>query len=303
MSTLNKAFIKAFAKDRTKASRPRAELPSVDEPIPEAPTPSVSLTLHDIYAEGDRFRIDGPPAVDQPAVPEAHLAFAPVHFVETYDPSDPHAVALDAVIVEDRTVDALEAHDLASMAVPTTVDDLVEPEALPLPGSVEAADPEIDAEIGASEIVEEHEAAPQPEIETTWGYDVGDDRPDIGQGASVEIADEGAGEETHVAVITPEMQGIEGELDDPLRALYGVEFGLPASTDLGELKPGSFPVSIPQWPAATPATQDEPLPSPVPDVADPTTSDNSVDPTCDDAVDGNAPPPDDARRCGTNWPR
>jgi Mrp family chromosome partitioning ATPase len=215
---------------------------------------SFGLELHDSFAGGDHIRIDHPLAVEMESVPEAHLAFNLVQHVESYDPHDFETTSTELVIVEDRSIDLDDQPEISRAEDAPLTDqgaDTIE---------IDSAEAEIDADAGEQQASD----PPEPEIETTWGFDVGDDRPDIGTGASVTMVDEEAGDQTHVAVITPE--SVPAASEQSIRALFGVEFGLPASTDLQELKPGMFPVGVPggldgdtagETPAPTVETQDK----------------------------------------------
>lgn len=279
MNTLNKAFIKAFARDRTKAARPKTDVPAAKAATGDVSDPSGSLVMHDLYEEGDRIRFDGAPAAETPVVPESHLAFGIVQHVETFDPENLEAMAAEAVVVEDRTIGVVgfEADETLAEEVLATDDEIH-------PG--ESKDLAV-VEIESDPVVEDTPAEPEPEIETSWGYDVGNDRPDIGQGATVEFVDEDAKEVTHVSMIAPDPLAAEVDSDERLCALYGVEFGLPSSTDLSELKPGTFPVPVPGVPSVAPPAHDVSTPAEEAGEASPLDG-SSEDHSTDDHV-----PPDD----------
>ncbi len=206
MNTLNKAFIKAFARDRTKAARPKTDVPAAKAATGDVSDPSGSLVMHDLYEEGDRIRFDGAPAAETPVVPESHLAFGIVQHVETFDPENLEAMAAEAVVVEDRTIGVVgfEADETLAEEVLATDDEIH-------PG--ESKDLAV-VEIESDPVVEDTPAEPEPEIETSWGYDVGNDRPDIGQGATVEFVDEDAKEVTHVSMIAPDPLAAEVDSDE-----------------------------------------------------------------------------------------
>jgi Mrp family chromosome partitioning ATPase len=279
MNTLNKAFIKAFARDRTKAARPKTDVPAAEAATGDVSDPSVTLIMHDLYEEGDRIRIDSRPAPETPVVPESHLVFGIVQHVESYDPLDHEAMAAEAVIVEDRTIGVVDDETEAPLTEDTRSADegILQGEAKEL----------VDVEIESDPVVEDSHEEREPEIETSWGYDVGNDRPDIGQGATIEFVDEEANDTTHMSVIVPE--AVDRASDESIRALYGVEFGLPASTDLQDLKPGTFPVPVPGTPAVIPPAHEVSTPMEESEAAEASPSDSSSE---DIATDEDLPPAD-----------
>ena len=102
MNALDKAFIKAFAKDRsvTADERVSAATGAKTQP-PVSGVDSMELVLHELYAQGSRFR------VDRPTCPEsvflaAHMIVPVVEHVESYEPADISTSTLPQVVVEDR---------------------------------------------------------------------------------------------------------------------------------------------------------------------------------------------------------
>ncbi len=179
MNTLNKAFIKAFSRDRTRAARLRSDDPADATPLSDQTDGAFDPQLHGYFAGGDHIRIDQPVAVEMESVPEAHLAFSLVQHVETYDPHDFDSAPTELVIVEDRSIDLDDQPEISGAEDAPLTDhgaDTTE---------VDTTEAEIDADVDEQQAPD----PPEPEIETTWGFDVGDVRPDVGQGASVTTVD------------------------------------------------------------------------------------------------------------------
>ena len=107
MNTLDKAFIKAFAKDGSPATvRPTST--TVERPQPPAPhVESKALQLDDDAAHGMRLRLDRP-TYAMPVLQATHLNIPVVEHVESYDLADIPVATLPQVVVEDR-LQALDA--------------------------------------------------------------------------------------------------------------------------------------------------------------------------------------------------
>ena len=103
MNALDQAFIKAFAaKDRpVTADEPVSASAGAKPQPPVSGVDSMELVLHELYAQGSRFR------VDRPTCPEsvflaAHMIVPVVEHVESYEPADIPRSTLPQVVVEDR---------------------------------------------------------------------------------------------------------------------------------------------------------------------------------------------------------
>ena len=103
MNALDQAFIKAFAaKDRPVTADERVSASAGAKPQPPVSgVDSMELVLHELYAQGSRFR------VDRPTCPEsvflaAHMIVPVVEHVESYEPADIPRSTLPQVVVEDR---------------------------------------------------------------------------------------------------------------------------------------------------------------------------------------------------------
>lgn len=105
MNALDKAFIKAFAKDRTLAASAQpeggqaTELRTLRQPPAEG-VDSVSLVLHDLYQQGKRLRIDQPDS--EVTVQDAHMILPLVEQVQSYDPAEMSAMTQPTILYEDR---------------------------------------------------------------------------------------------------------------------------------------------------------------------------------------------------------
>ncbi len=120
MNALDQAFIKAFAaKDRpVTADEPVSASAGAKPQPPVSGVDSMELVLHELYAQGSRFR------VDRPTCPEsvflaAHMIVPVVEHVESYEPADIPRSTLPQVVVEDRMPPLSEI--LQSEETPTAV--------------------------------------------------------------------------------------------------------------------------------------------------------------------------------------
>jgi Mrp family chromosome partitioning ATPase len=102
MNAMDKAFIKAFAKNRAPSATTavRKTETRVQPQPPREGVESVSLVLHDLYQQGKRLRVDRP-ETGQPAL-ASHMILPIVEQVQSYSPEEvPHATQ-PAMLVEDR---------------------------------------------------------------------------------------------------------------------------------------------------------------------------------------------------------
>ena len=130
MNALDRAFIKAFAKDRTpsaaadrKGAVSRAQVrPPTDE------VESEPLVVPDRYQQGQRLRIDRPEAGI--VALDAHMILPFVEQVDSYDPQQVAAATQPAIVVEDRLasleefIQAIPAMQAAVVASPAEVHEI-----------------------------------------------------------------------------------------------------------------------------------------------------------------------------------
>ncbi len=100
MNALDKAFIKAFAKNRTPASTDSVVARPHMETLPDpALEESARLVLHDVRERGKRLRVDQP-AADTLLV--AHMIMPLVEHVQSYEPEQVESQTQPAVLYEER---------------------------------------------------------------------------------------------------------------------------------------------------------------------------------------------------------
>jgi Mrp family chromosome partitioning ATPase len=101
MNTLDKAFIKAFAKDGSPTTvRPASTAVERPQP-PVAHVESRALQLDEDSAHGMRLRLDRP-TYDMPVLQATHMNLPVVEHVESYELADIAVATLPQVVVEDR---------------------------------------------------------------------------------------------------------------------------------------------------------------------------------------------------------
>ncbi len=104
MNALDKAFIKAFAKNRVPSTvEPQRAKPHIDLPSTQPEVETAQVVLHDTRDDGKRLRVDRPEA--DAVVLDAHMILPLVEQVQSYDPEHVEDQTLPSVLFEDRLSD------------------------------------------------------------------------------------------------------------------------------------------------------------------------------------------------------
>ena len=107
MNTVDQAFIKAFAENRSAAcSAQESATDGAKVQPPDMGVESTALVFEDLRAQGRRYRIDRPTSADAGFL-TAHMIMPVVEQVQSYQPADIAASTMAQVVVEDR-LQALE---------------------------------------------------------------------------------------------------------------------------------------------------------------------------------------------------